>query len=483
MSEPDFDFIVLGGGSAGYSGAAQAARLGLKTAVIEGGREVGGLCILRGCMPSKTLLESGHRAEAIRGAGEFGLRAEYFGADGAAIRARKRRLIGDFADYRRQQLERGQFEFVRGEAAFVDPHTIEVRLCDGGLRRLSARAFLIATGSRVQWREIPGLRETGFWTSDELLDADHIPGSVIVLGGGAIALEAASYYAGIGSRVSVIQRGDQVLKETDADVADALTEALIHRGIEIFRGTNLLRAERAGDAKRVHFSDAGGERFVEAEEIIYALGREPVTDTLALENAGVTMKGKSIAADAHQRCGPAHVFAAGDVCGPFEVVHIAIQQGELAARNAARQLGRGEGSLEAMDYRLALLAVFTHPQMASVGMTEREAHERGQEVRMAKYAFADHGKSMVRGDTHGFVKLIADCKTGCILGGACVGPEASELIHEIVVAMHFRATAHDLARVPHYHPTLSEIWTYPADELAGAELRAAESSPGDMPKC
>jgi pyruvate/2-oxoglutarate dehydrogenase complex dihydrolipoamide dehydrogenase (E3) component len=281
----------------------------------------------------------------------------------------------------------------------------------------------------------------------------------------------------------VIQRGAQVLKETDADVADALTEALIHRGIEIFRGTNLLRAERAGSMKRVHFSDAGGEHFVEAEEIIYALGREPAIDSLELERAGVTLQGKAIAADAHQRCGPAHIFAAGDVCGPFEVVHIAILQGELAARNAARQLGRGEGSLEAMDYRLALFAVFTHPQVASVGMSEQEAREGEHDVRVAKYPFADHGKSIVRGETHGFVKLIADCKTGCILGGACVGPEASELIHEIVVAMHFRATARDLARVPHYHPTLSEIWTYPADELAGAELRAAEASPGDMPKC
>src|SRR5260221_10417163 len=233
MSE--YDFIVIGGGSAGYAGAATAARLGLKTAVIEGGRDVGGLCILRGCMPSKTLLESGHRAEAIRRAGEFGLHAEYRSADGPAIRARKRKLIGEFADHRRQQLETGSFDFIRGEASFVDAHTIEVHLLEGGVRTLAARAFLIATGSRVQWHEIPGLRETGVWTSDEVLDSEHIPASVVVLGGGAIALETASYYAGIGSRVSVIQRGGQGLKETDADVASALTEALEHRGIAIFR--------------------------------------------------------------------------------------------------------------------------------------------------------------------------------------------------------------------------------------------------------
>lgn len=466
MSEPDFDFIVIGGGSAGYAGAATAARLGLKTAVIEGGQEVGGLCILRGCMPSKTLLESGQRAEAIRRAGEFGLHAEYKGADGAAIRARKRHLIGGFADHRREQLEKGKFAFIRGEAAFSDAHTVEVRLLAGGTRRLTARAFLIATGSRIQMHEIPGLREVGFWTSDDVLDSEHIPASVVVLGGGAIALELASYYAGIGSRVTVIQRSAQVLKETDADIAAELVDALEHRGLEIFRQTELRRIERTGSGKRVHFTHGGRERTVEAEEIIYALGREPATEKLQLARAGVTTDHAAIVADPYQRGGPEHIFVAGDVCGPVEVVHIAILQAEIAARNAARTLGRLDGALEKSDYRLALFAVFTDPQVAAVGLTEREAREQGHDILVAKYPFNDHGKSLILGATHGFVKLIAERKTREILGASCVGPEASELIHEIVVAMHFHATAQDLIRIPHYHPTLSEIWTYPAEDLA-----------------
>ena len=464
MSE--YDFVVIGGGSAGYAGAATAARLGLKTAVIEGGRDVGGLCILRGCMPSKTLLESGHRAEAIRRAGEFGLHAEYRSADGPAIRARKRKLIGEFADHRRQQLEKGNFDFIRGEGSFVDAHTIEVRLLDGGVRTLTAGAFLIATGSRVQWHDMPGLRETGVWTSDDVLDSEHIPASVVVLGGGAIALELASYYAGVGSRVTVIQRSEQVLKETDADVAEAVTEALEYRGIKIWRNTRLLRAERAGEGKRVHFSHAGVDQSVEAEEIVYALGREPAIDRLQLAKAGVAANDRAIVADAHQRCGPAHIFAAGDVCGPLEIVHIAIQQAEIAARNAARTLHRLDGAPEEIDYRLALFAVFTEPQVSAVGLSEREARKK-HDIVVAKYPFGDHGKSLIHGSTHGFVKLIAERETRRIIGASCVGPEAAELIHEIVVAMHFRATAGDLARIPHYHPTLSEIWTYPAEELAG----------------
>jgi len=461
-----FDFIVIGGGSAGYAGASTAAKLGLKVAVIEGGAEVGGLCILRGCMPSKTLLESGLRAEAIRGAGEFGLRAEYLGADGGAIRARKRRLIGEFAEYRRGQLEDGRFEFIRGTASLTDPHHVEVRLCDGGLRRIEGRAFLLATGSVVNCPEVAGLAETGFLTSDQVLDADCIPESVIVLGGGAIALELASFYAGVGSRVTVIQRSAQVLKETDADVAEALVEGMEKRGIRVIRDTSLRGVRREGEKKCVEFTHDGQDDFVEADEILCALGRRPNLQGLALERAAVAVSKRSIVADAHQQCGPAHIFAAGDVCGPHEVVHIAITQGELAARNAARVLGKLDGELESIDYALKLFAVFTHPQVACVGLTERECAEQGIACTAAKYLFADHGKSMVRGETDGFVKLIVAPDTRRILGAACVGPEASELIHEVTVAMHFGATAGDLARVPHYHPTLSEIWTYPAEELA-----------------
>jgi pyruvate/2-oxoglutarate dehydrogenase complex dihydrolipoamide dehydrogenase (E3) component len=168
-----------------------------------------------------------------------------------------------------------------------------------------------------------------------------------------------------------------------------------------------------------------------------------------------------------QQTSQPHIFAAGDVCGPFEVVHIAIQQGEVAARNAARLLAGGPEPLEQMDYRLKLFAVFSDPEVAVVGQGEAELRGQGVAFRAASYPFADHGKSLCMGETDGFVKLLAATGTGEILGGACVGPHAAELIHEIVVAMRFRATAAQLASTPHYHPTLSEIWTYPAEELAG----------------
>jgi pyruvate/2-oxoglutarate dehydrogenase complex dihydrolipoamide dehydrogenase (E3) component len=462
-----FDFIVIGGGSAGYAAAATAARLGLATAVIEGADDVGGLCILRGCMPSKTLLESAYRAESVRRAAEFGLRAEFHGPDGDAILARKKRLVAEFADYRRSQLEAGLFEFVRGRAAFIDVNTIEVRLREGGVHRLRAKAFLIATGSRVNRIEIPGMDDTGVWDSDEVLAAAHIPKSLIVLGGGAIGLEFASYYAGIGSRVEVLQRGPQLLKEVDVEVAEALAEALERRGMRVWRKTAIIKLERSNAMKRVIFAHGGDRKTVEAEEIIYALGRTPLIEGLQLDRIGVAIESNAVRVNPHQQTSQPHIFAAGDVCGPFEVVHLAIQQGEIAARNAA-QLIREEKNepLEAIDYTLKVFAVFTHPEVAFVGLTEREAMEANVPCLTAAYPFSDHGKALVRGETDGFVKLIAARDSRRILGGAAIGPEASELIHEISVAMYFGATAADLARIPHYHPTLSEIWTYPAEELA-----------------
>ena len=480
-----YDFVVIGGGSAGYAAAGTAARLGLKTAVIEGGERVGGLCILRGCMPSKTLIESANRFETIRRAREFGLRAGDVAVCGNEIIERKKRLVAEFADYRQKQLETGAFDFIRGWASFVDSHTLEIREtraqpANQGAERVSAKSFLVATGSALKHLDIPGLCETSFLDSDAVLESTHIPRSVIVLGAGATGLEFAHFYAGLGCEVTIVQRGAQVLSDMDGDVATALSDAFERRGIRFFFRTKLTRIEKCGAGKCVRFQHDGEEKSVEAEEIIYALGRAPQLAGLALENAGVAAQHGHLSVNAFQQTNAPHIFAAGDASGPYEIVHIAIQQGEVAARNAARFL-RGEKNdalhepgeshaahepLEQIDYRLKLFVVFSEPQVAAVGFTERDLMEARADYAIARYPFADHGKAIVHGETDGFVKLIAR-RPGCeILGAAAVGPNAGELIHEIVVAMHFRASAHDLLSIPHYHPTLSEIWTYPAEELA-----------------
>jgi pyruvate/2-oxoglutarate dehydrogenase complex dihydrolipoamide dehydrogenase (E3) component len=465
MSEAaaEFDYIVIGGGSAGFASATLGARLGMKTAIIEGAEKMGGTCALRGCMPSKAIIESANRYMTLRRAAEYGLRAENIGFSGETIIQRKQRLIDDFAGHRATQLENGNFELYRGWAKFVDPHTIEVSGAKPQLLR--AKSFLIGTGSRIKMVDLPGLAETGFLTSDLVLDSTHIPASLIVLGAGPIALEFAHYYNALGTKVTILQRGKQVLRDMDGDVAMCVADSLCKRGVELFLGTTLIRAERTEKGKRVHFEHEMKQQSIEAEEILYALGRAPNVDNLNIESAGVPVVHGRISTSATQQTAAPHIFGAGDAVGPHEIVHLAIQQGEIATRNAHRLITGSSQPLEEIDYRLKLFVAFTEPQVAAVGFTERELMTANCPYSVARYCFADLGKAEVRGETDGFVKLIASSKNCEILGAAVVGPEAGELIHELTAAIYFHATASDLLKIPHYHPTLSEIWTYPAEEL------------------
>lgn len=466
MSE--FDFFVVGGGSAGYAAARTAAAEGLRTAVIDGSDELGGLCILRGCMPSKTLVESANRLQDMREAAEFGLHAESPGFDGAKIIGRKKRLIAEFAKYRAEQLESGKFELIRGHARFNSPHESIVNLRGGGEQNIRARTILVATGSVIRHPDIPGLVETGPLTSDDVLDNEKPPNSLIVLGAGPVALEMAHYHRALGADVTVIQRSKQILSSMDRDVADAVQRGMERHGTKFVTGCRIVGAGSSSRGKWVRVARNDREETIEAAEILLALGRDPATAGLDLAATGLDIApGRPLVTGDTQQTAVPHIFGAGDVTGKLEIVHVAIEQGEIAARNAARLLRGNNEPLETIDYRLRLFAVFTQPEAAMVGLTEREATERGLDFAAATYPFADHGKSMVHGKTDGFVKLIADRKSGELLGGAVVGPHASELIHEVVVALRYRATAAQFLKIPHYHPTLSEIWTYPAEELAG----------------
>ena len=464
----EFDFVVIGGGSAGYAAARTASAEGLRTAVIDGAAELGGLCILRGCMPSKTLIESANRLQEMREAAEFGLRAEHISFDGAKIIERKKRLVAEFAKYRSEQLEQGKFELIRGHASFTGPHELDVRLHSGATQTVRARATVITTGSVIRHPDIPGLAEAAPLVSDDVLDNPAPPKSLLVLGAGPVALEMAHYHTALGAQVTVIQRSKQILSSMDRDVADAVQRGMERHGTKFVTGCRILQAGRSPRGKWVRVAHDDREETLEADEILLALGRDPATAGLDLPAAGLDIApGRPLATTDTQQTALPHIFGAGDVTGKLEIVHIAIEQGEIAARNAARFLRKTGEPLETIDYRLRLFAVFTRPEAAMVGLSEREARELGLDIAAASYPFNDHGKSLIHGETDGFVKLLADRQTGELLGGAVVGPHASELIHEVVVALRYRSTAAEFLKIPHYHPTLSEIWTYPAEELAG----------------
>lgn len=466
-----YDLIILGGGSAGYAAARTAAAEGLKTVVVDGAEELGGLCILRGCMPSKTLIESGNRNLTIRHASDFGLRATADSPNISAVRDRKRRLIHEFASYRQEQLQDGRFDLIRGMGSFSstteEKIEIHINLRDGGTETITGAYVVIATGSVISPPPIPGLSETGFWTSDTILDAEDLPNSFIVLGGGAIALEMAHYLDGMGRKTSVIQRSPQLLSGMDLDIAQTLEQAFVERGLEIHTGTKIKNIEKLPNGrKKVTFEKGGNIQSVEAAEILFALGRKPATASLNLTAAGVKQKESGhIEVTTSQQSSHPRIFAAGDNCSPLEVVHLAVSQGETAAKNII-QLSKGEKTTHVMDYRVKMLGIFTEPQVAIAGISEKEAEESGTPYISASHPFNDHGKSMVMGIQHGFVKLIASPNDGKLLGAAVIGPEATELIHQMAIAIHLGASAADILTAPFYHPTLSEIWSYPLEEIA-----------------
>ncbi len=458
-----FDVIVIGAGSAGYAAARTLGGRGKKVGLVDKG-PLGGLCILKGCMPSKTLLRSSEVLQLIREADEFGLRVPSVEPDFPAIMARRQRLVKGFQDYRVEGIHHApNVTLIMGAARFVDAQAIEVE----GVR-YEADQFILTTGSKPMIPDVPGLREAGYITSDEALELTAAPKSMIVMGGGVIALELGQFYARLGTKVTMVIRSGHILSQEDDDVRESLEGYLREEGMDIIPYAKPARVEVKNGKKVLHVKIGESEASVEADEIFVALGRKPNFDALNLEAAGVETRNGVIPVDGRMQTSNPAIYAAGDCVGNYNLVHVAIYQGEIAAHNIL-------GTPREADYRIVPYAIFTDPNFARVGLSEKEAAEQGIPVVTGKYEFAELGKAecMGKGAMKGFVKLLASPETGEILGAQILGPEGADLIHELIVAMEFRCTAERLMVIPHLHPTLAEIITYPAEEIAEKRLELA----------
>lgn len=458
MKEHHYEFIVIGGGSAGYAAASYARKSVERVAIIDNSRDLGGLCIRRGCMPSKTVIYSAEVLHHARHPGKFGLDIPRADADMPAIRKRKQAMVDDFAEYRVKALESEHFTLYRLSARFVDPHTLELE--DG--TRIRGNHILISTGSVVNRPPVPGLDGSGALTSDDILDLDWLPKSFITLGGGIVACELAQYLRRMGAQVIQIQRSPRILKELPPEAAAVVEEAFRDEGIELYTDTAIEQIDSSADGRvRVRFRHNGKAVTVEADRLFNALGRRPNTDSLNLKAAGVRIRESGhIACDEHMRTATPHIYAAGDVAGPVEIVHVAIKQGITAARHALGQ------NPDPLSYDGILKVLFTDPQVATAGLTPKELETKGIPHITAQYPFDDHGKSILMEARYGFVQVQADPESGRILGAVCVGKDAGELIHALNVAIGLQATVFDLLKLEWYHPTLSEIWEYPLEEIA-----------------
>ena len=458
MNPKTFDLIVLGGGSAGYAAARTAHELGKTVAIIDGAQELSGLCILRGCMPSKTLIYSAEVLHLAQRGKLFGFNGNAPVADLAAMQQRKKDVIKEFSDYRKQQLEDGRFALFRQKGVLAGPHTVQLE--DG--TDLNAEKILISTGSAIKTPDLPGLGEAPFKTSDDVLNLDTLPEESVVLGGGIVACELAQFLARVGCRVTQLQRSSQVLKEFSNEAGVVVGQALRDSGIDLQTNTTLRSIDSlGGDRVRVNYESGGDSHSIETNFLFHALGRSPVSMGLGLEEHGISLSESGhISTNSFQQTSLGHIYAAGDCAGPHEIVHIAIKQGETAVKHMFGQ------KVEPIHYDYLLGVVFTDPQVAQVGLPLPKIRERGIDPISASFPFDDHGKSILMEAKYGHVAVHADRSNGTILGAECVSKDAGELIHALSVAIALNATVHDLLKADWYHPTLSEIWTYPLEDIA-----------------
>ncbi len=448
MAAYDYDIGIIGAGAAGLTIASGAAQLGAKTLLVEKEKELGGDCLHFGCVPSKTLIRSSRICHAIKNAQSFGLPAvELPPVDFSKVRERIRSVIAAIQQHDSE--ERfcrlgAKVEF--GEASFADAHSIRL---NG--RVLSAKIWVIATGSSPEIPRIEGLAHTRYITNREIFSLEHLPKSMVILGAGPIAAEMAQAFHRMGTMVSVIQRSGQILSREDKDMADTVMQVLAAEGVAFHLETSVLEVKDCGNKKEVRFKDKLGKILsLKAEQILVAMGREPNLAGLNLETIGVEVDQKGILVDSRMKTSQKHIYAAGDVTGRFQFTHAAGYEGGIVVSNAIFRLPRKA------NYALFPWCTYTDPELAGIGLNEKGAKEAGITYSVFTEAFKDNDRSLAEGEKTGKIKMLLD-KNEKPIGVQILGPHAGELLSEWVAVLNGKVKLSTLASSVHPYPTLGEI--------------------------
>ncbi len=468
MSDKEYDAVVIGGGPGGYVAAIRAAQLGLKTACVEKRRTLGGTCLNIGCIPSKALLQSSHLyEEAAHAFAKHGIEANGVGFDLAAMLARKEQVVEQLTRGVAGLLKKNKVEHVPGHATIASVDEVTVTPEDGS-EPLSLRTenIVIATGSDVA--RLPGIDidEQRIVSSTGALSLAAVPERMVVIGGGYIGIELGSVWRRLGAKVTVVEFLDQILAGMDGEVSKAMLRLLRKQGFAFKLGSKVTKAEQrdSGVALTVEPVNGGDPETIETDVVLVSVGRRPFTEGLGLENVGITLDNRGfISVDHDYQTSVPGIFAIGDVIGGKMLAHKAEEEGVAVMELIAGQAGH-------VNYEAIPGVVYTWPEVASVGRTEEQLKADGIEYRVGKFPFTANSRARCNADTDGFVKILACAKTDRILGGHIVGPQAGDLIQEIVVAMEFGGSAEDLARSSHGHPGLSEALKEAALAVAGRAI-------------
>ncbi len=453
MGKSHWDMAVIGGGPGGVAAAVRARQMGAQVVLLERG-ELGGACVNRGCIPTKSLMETARLYRSIRKASEFGIRVSAVALDWDAIMAKTDDLVKFLRMGTEALLKSNGAAIMRGEARLTGPTMLRV-----GGEELEARSIILATGSCWSPPSISGIDSEGVITTDDLLTMREVPETVAVLGGGPVELEAAQYLLFLGARVTMLEEANRILPLEDREIARRMASALREQGMGLLTQARVLEIRKGKKGLTLRVEGKDGERRVVVDRLLHAR-RAPRSDELGLEAAGLRPSAEGIQTDEFLRTSRPHILAIGDVTGPPMYSHRASAMGIAAAENA---LGQGQ------PFRSHLVprAFYTHPEAACVGLTERGAKTQGHEVRSATIPYSVNPRAMMSLETGGAVKVVAESRCGEILGVHMVGPHATELIGEAVLAMELEATVEELARAIRLHPTLGESQVEAAREALG----------------
>ena len=459
MSDTAYDLAIVGAGPGGYVSAIRAAHHGLRVALVDP-NPPGGVCLHTGCIPTKTMMASVDLLRQAQQADQWAINIAQAEAQLAGIVDRRQKVVRKLAQGVQNLIDKNGVDYLPGRGQLESPTEIEVTDADGSIIQTLAnpRAIILATGSRPAELPIAPRDGARILNSDDLLTLTELPPRLLILGGGYIGCEFASIFAALGSEVTVLEAEARLLPDMDPDLGNFLRRSFKRQGITVRHSEIVLSATATDSGVNVQLA----EETLEGTHLLVAVGRTPNTEKLGLETAGVALDGRAIGVDEFLQTNVPNIFAIGDVTGKMQLAHVATAQGRVVVDN----LLAGQTTAR-MNYDEIPAAVFTHPEIATIGLTEPAAEARGIPLKVGRFPFAAIGKALAQGETDGFVKLLAHAETGQLLGGHILGGHAAELIGQITLAIKLGATAEQLTETIFAHPTLSEAVLEAAEGIFG----------------